>query len=173
MKKSERLEDGPKCPRCTTTNKPTRSFCRVCGLHLKRSAPKRGEAVKSVERAARWRRSPIAQASAKRLSQQERRTEVIAEVHARDKVCQGGALVALAQIPHGGPLDVHELIARSQWAAGFLEPANCILLCRKHHDFVTTHAYSAHALGLRLWSWERDRVSPATAAGSALGSRTE
>ena len=54
-----------------------------------------------------------------------------------------------------GPLDVHEVIPRSAWAAGWLEVDNCTVLCRAHHEWVTDHPAEAHRLGLHGFSWER------------------
>lgn len=98
---------------------------------------------------------PPAAESVRHLSQRDRRAEVRRIVLARDKVCQGDAVLALTRIQHGGPLDVNEIIPRAQWAAGYLDPDNCVLLCRAHHDWVTAYAHGAHALGLRKWAHER------------------
>lgn len=98
---------------------------------------------------------PIAQMSARRLSQRERRSEVVAEVTTRDRVCQAGAVHALVPgVCCGGPLDVHERIPRSAWPNGFLEPSNCLLVCRNAHGWIDGHPHGAHALGLHGWSWE-------------------
>lgn len=144
----DREEIGEHCGRCGITNDPRRSFCRACGCWLKPQPLARGGS--SLKRS----RAPKRE-SDKHRAQRPTREAVVAAVHARDKVCQGSALVALARIPHSGPLEVHELIPRGQWAAGYLVVSNCILICHDHHAFVTTHAHTAHALGLRLWSWER------------------
>ena len=103
---------------------------------------------------------PIARFSERRESEREARAVVVALVRRRDKVCQGGAVHALARVPCEGPLDCHEIIARSAWSAGYLEPSNCVLLCRASHMHVTTHPHFGHAIGLVKWSWERPVVKP-------------
>lgn len=55
----------------------------------------------------------------------------------------------------GGPLDIHEIIPRSAWRAGYLVPDNCVLICRNHHDWVDHWPDAAHVLGLHGYSWER------------------
>lgn len=54
-----------------------------------------------------------------------------------------------------GPDDVHELVRRGQWRAGYLDPDNCVLVCRHHHDYIGAHRDEAAAVGLHLQSWER------------------
>lgn len=99
--------------------------------------------------------------SKKRDAQKPRRAAVVAQVLDRDGGCQwskaclhGGAL-HLTGLPCAGPLDVHEIIPRSAWAKGYLEPSNCIALCRAHHGWVGDHPTDAHAMGLHGYSWER------------------
>ena len=50
--------------------------------------------------------------------------------------------------PCWGPLDVHELVARSVWPDGDLEPENCVLLCRAHHSWLDDNRLVAEALRL-------------------------
>lgn len=61
-----------------------------------------------------------------------------------------------------GPLDVHEIIRRSQWPEGQYVPANCVAVCRRHHDVLTSPTAEerslAHALGLIGYSYERPDV---------------
>jgi hypothetical protein len=45
-------------------------------------------------------------------------------------------------------LDVHELVRRSQWRAGWLVPSNAIVLCRAHHMWCHDHPLEARNLGL-------------------------
>lgn len=141
-------EDGPPCPRCGIPNRPARSFCRGC--HAALILPEAAPTARQPSR-----RTPMAVRSAKRENEAEVRAEVVAFVRKRDRVCRAGALVALAQVPHGGALHVHELISRAQWAAGYLEPDNCLLVCAAHHRHIHDHPHAAHALGLLKWSWER------------------
>jgi len=63
--------------------------------------------------------------------------------------------IADVPITCAGPLDVHEIIPRSAWAQGYLDPTNCVALCRRHHAWVTDNPSAAHELGLHGYSWER------------------
>jgi hypothetical protein len=106
--------------------------------------------------------------SKKRRSQLSARAEVVRLVHERDHTCQfwftawepnqciEGDLVG-APVVCIGPLDVHEVIPRSAWAGGWLEPDNCRLVCRVHHDWIGDHPAEAHRLGLHGFSWEVGR----------------
>ncbi len=111
-----------------------------------------GKALKRV----RWEppRKPIAQESAKHRSERDERAVVVAQVRSRDRTCRAAHLVS--ERPCGGPLDVHETIQRSLWAAGYLDPTNCVLVCRQHHEWIDAHVERAHTLGLLRHSWERD-----------------
>jgi hypothetical protein len=51
-------------------------------------------------------------------------------------------------------LDAHEIIPRSAWTAGWLEPSNIISVCRFHHDAIGDRPDDAHALGVHGYSWE-------------------
>lgn len=97
----------------------------------------------------------IAQESEKHRLERELRREVVRQVRERDRVCQGEAVHALARVPCSGALEVHEVISRAQWRKGYLDPANCALLCHSAHMWVTAHPMGAHALGLVKWSYER------------------
>jgi hypothetical protein len=98
--------------------------------------------------------TPLRKVSRKRSRQMRERWQVRAFVGLRDEgQCRGALLVPL--VGCAGPLDVHELVRRSQWREGFLHPENCVLLCRSHHDFVHANPSSARAVGLLLRSHER------------------
>lgn len=94
------------------------------------------------------------QVSPRRQSEATARRRVVAEVTARDVRCRAERLVP--DVRCAGTMDVHETIQRSLWAAGHLEPSNCILLCRAHHVWIDSHIELAHRLGLLRRSWERD-----------------
>lgn len=49
--------------------------------------------------------------------------------------------------PCGGPLDVHEPARRSH-GADPTDPEQCVLLCRRHHEFVHANPSIGKALGL-------------------------
>ena len=112
----------------------------------------------------RTRLNPI---SKKRRAALPARSAVIREVHERDQHCQFIAALwnpeagweegDLVGVPTrcGGPLDVHEIIPRSAWSAGWLEPSNCLLLCRAHHRWTTENPRVANLLGLSKSSWVR------------------
>jgi hypothetical protein len=112
----------------------------------------------------RTRLNPI---SKKRRAALPARSAVIREVHERDQHCQfisrlwapesGWEEGDLVGVPTrcSGPLDVHEIIPRSAWSAGWLEPSNCVLLCRLHHSWVTENPRVANLLGLHKFSHER------------------
>jgi hypothetical protein len=98
--------------------------------------------------------TPLRKVSKKRARLLRERSKVRAFVLLRDGGCKGAAVVP--SVSCSGPLDVHELVRRSQWREGFLHPENCVLLCRGHHDFVHANPSSARAVGLLLRSHERD-----------------
>lgn len=108
-------------------------------------------------------RKPLAPFSAKRLSEHERREQVRKEVLERDRVCRLSLHVRTGIC--GGPLDVHEPKTRAR-GGNYLDPDECVLLCRKHHDWVHDHPTEATELGLLIASW--DQVPPAGAGVSAL-----
>ena len=120
----------------------------------------------SLQGAGQLHRAPIRQVSKKRQTQIPRRQAVCAEVRDRDVTCRfwhhvhdllftTGQHVDGYPDECGGPLDVHEIIPRSVWPAGWLEPSNATLLCRQHHAWVTDNPSAAHLLGLHGWSYER------------------
>lgn len=96
---------------------------------------------------------------AKRLSpRSKRREEEAAErfivrglVMARDRYCVAEKLVP--QVTCGGPLDVDEIVGRGV-GGDYLDPNNCNVLCRRHHDWKHANPEAAHAAGLTRWSWE-------------------
>lgn len=97
-------------------------------------------------------RSRLAPRSPKRIAEDAERKAVVRLVRERDRVCQANAIVF--DVSCAGPLDVHEVIPRSAWRAGYLDPANCILVCRAHHDWIGANPDQAHAFGLHGYSWE-------------------
>lgn len=99
------------------------------------------------------RRTPLRQQSARRAGEAAARRNVVALVRARDVRCQAARRVP--ELGCAGPLDVHELIQRSLWPKGYLDPDNCLLVCRAHHDWIDAHVAEAHELGLLRHSWER------------------
>jgi hypothetical protein len=90
--------------------------------------------------------------SKKRARKAAERRKVVAEVIYRDGSCQAAGR---APGPCGGPLDVHEVIPRSAWADGYLEPSNCMVVCRSHHSWIDDHPKTAALIGLHGYSWDR------------------
>lgn len=112
----------------------------------------------------------LAGISPKRLNEQERRQEVVRATRERaGGKCEAGPVHALTGIPCMGELDTHELLPRGQWRAGYLNTDNTALCCRRSHDWITTHAYGAHALGFRLWAHERSVVESGAARSRIEG----
>lgn len=104
-------------------------------------------------------RSPLSPMSAKRRADLPERAAVRAVIHDRDRWCRFFDYVTPEAVPiaHGGPLDVHEKCERSSWAKGWLEPSNCVLLCRVHHQWVDAERDAAEACGLLIKSWNRPK----------------
>lgn len=123
-------------------------------------------------------RKQIPRIGPRALRKRAQRRQVIEDVNLRDRVCQAQAriedalgnlwndLAAMQTIraevadshpPRacGGRLDVHEIIPRSAWPDGELVESNCLLVCRRHHDWIDDNPEPAHLLGLHGFSWER------------------
>lgn len=104
--------------------------------------------------------------SVKRRRQLAERQSVVARVLVRDGYrCQAPIrysehLAARCCRPDvfpvtcGGPLDAHEVIPRSAWAAGWLVVDNVVTVCRRHHDWIGDHPAAAELLGLHGYSWQ-------------------
>lgn len=90
--------------------------------------------------------------SERRREQVELRRTVEEFVRRRDRECQARRAVGGEC---AGRLDVHEVIPRSAWPDGYLEPDNCVLVCRAHHSWIDRHPTEAHGFGLHGYSWER------------------
>lgn len=92
--------------------------------------------------------APIPQVSKKRARENRQRSKVRDEVLTRDGfTCRtrGGIIPSIPRC--AGPLDVHEVIGRGR-GGSFLDPENCLTLCRRHHEWVTAHPREATELGL-------------------------
>lgn len=94
--------------------------------------------------------------SAKRERETQQRRDLVQRVLDRDKR-QCRAARAVPEISCRGPLDVHEIVPRSAWSAGYLVESNCIIVCRAHHDWIGEHPAEAHGYGLHGFSWEREQ----------------
>jgi len=69
-----------------------------------------------------------------------------------------------APVTCGGMLDVHEVIPRSVWPGGELVEANCVTVCRRHHDWIGDHPALAREVGLHAFSWQKREVIEDAAA---------
>lgn len=116
------------------------------------------------------RRTPLRSIGRKARSKRARRREVVEFVHRRDRVCKAWGMIDAAlrwdEMPISlvkanpprtcsGPLEVHEIIPRSVWPDGELEESNCLLVCRRHHDWIDDELDAARLVGLHAFSWER------------------
>ena len=102
------------------------------------------------------RRKPLRRISDKKRAEEAERRVVCEIVRRRDVYCQ--ARDVWPEVRCRWPLDVHERIPRSLWRAGYLEPDNCLLICRAHHDELERNDETlrrAHDLGLYGYSHER------------------
>ena len=113
-------------------------------------------------------RKPLAPFSAKRLAEHDRRAEVVQIVRERDSWCRLNPRsvhyprVQIDALMHhgvlfplcGGNLDVHEPLTRAR-GGNYLDPDDCVLLCRQHHDWVHDHPRAAEKLGLLRHSWDQ------------------
>ncbi len=112
---------------------------------MKRSPLRRGAPPKRTGR-------PRAR-SKRRESEAAERRAVVELVHRRDRTCRAAAVVP--EVECRGPLDVHEVIPRSAWAAGYLVPSNAKLVCRSHHSWIGDYPAEAKVRGLRGSAWDR------------------
>lgn len=67
-------------------------------------------------------------------------------VLARDNGCVGRPLVSWVDC--AGPIDVHEVVRRSQDSTAWLNPDLCISICRAHHDWTHDNPGVAYQIGL-------------------------
>lgn len=116
--------------------------------------------VRAFEAKQRAKRKPLPRGkrpkpeSVKHRAQRPTRAKVVAFVRARDVTCQ-----AVGKLEHecGGPLDCHEVIPRSAWAKGYLEPDNVILVCRRAHEIIDREPDLARSVGLYGLASDRPR----------------
>lgn len=91
--------------------------------------------------------------STKKRSTDYARAQLCKLVRQRDRTCRAAELVPHVRCVR--KLDVHEIIPRSIWRLGFLEPTNCILVCRAHHEWIDDNPSEAARAGLHGYSWQR------------------
>lgn len=115
--------------------------------------------VTPIPKAPKKKKRPgLAFMSERRRGEMAERREVCAAVRLRDGFdCRAKGLLPG---PCGGLLDVHEIIPRSAWPAGWLVVANCVAVCRQHHQWIDNHPAEAAAAGFHGFSFDRARVEP-------------
>lgn len=117
-------------------------------MTLERKTPLRADPAKVKA----WRdrsRKRIPPRSKRRIEEAPERARVRQVVLDRDQGCMGrGILPGRCWHPRDEPLDVHEVLARGP-GGDYLDPENCLALCRGHHQWVTTHPAEAEGLGYR------------------------
>lgn len=90
--------------------------------------------------------------SKKRAAIQRDRQATVQAVLARDRGCRAALLVP--DVKCWGPLDVHEILTRAR-GGSIIDEENCIVVCRRHHDWIGQWPARAAELGLTKHSWER------------------
>lgn len=97
--------------------------------------------------------------SIKRVSDKKRAKDaarrVCVEIVRRRAHDRCEAADAVREVACRGPMDPHEIIPRSAWRDGDLDPENVRWVCRAHHDWIGDHPAEAHGYGLHGYSWER------------------
>lgn len=97
-------------------------------------------------------RTRMRRVSAKKLAEAPRRREVVAEITARDKVCQAKA--GYPEVACGGGFDGHEPLMRSGRSGVALDPEQVILVCRFHHRTIHENPARSYENGLLIHSWD-------------------
>lgn len=90
---------------------------------------------------------PLRIRSKKKQREDRTRRLLVAQVLEEHPVCQ--------RCHRSRSTDVHEVVRRSQWAAGYLARSNVRALCRKCHIYVTEHPREAVEDGWSDWSHNR------------------
>lgn len=97
-------------------------------------------------------RRPLPSQSRRRREERDEREDVREEVLDRAGYrCEADELVP--EVTCSGRLDVDEVIPRGVNPGGHLDPDNCQVLCRAHHDWKHANPAEAVSRGLRRWSW--------------------
>lgn len=109
--------------------------------------------------------TPLRQVSDKRAAENREREKAKTVVRQR---ARGGceARTAIASVTGisecSGPFDFHEVLTRAR-GGSITDPENILMVCRRHHDWITENPLSAAGLGLVRNSWDAPRRSaPAT-----------
>jgi hypothetical protein len=112
-----------------------------------------------VKRGGPLKRTPLARIGRRAKAKASLRATTVNLVRRRDVRCQFVYWVMQAKLDRridqleeplscSPILDVHELMARSKMRDAELDPDNCVLLCRAHHEWLDRHRDQAQAIGL-------------------------
>lgn len=112
----------------------------------------------AIAKARTKQRKPLPRKSAKQRKIDAQRPYVRAAVIERDGLgCYARALVPSVECASPNPerrlYELHEVVKRSRWRMGVLDPANCRLLCQAMHDWTEDHPKEAEMRGLLVPSW--------------------
>lgn len=110
------------------------------GAPLRRKTALRAKTPPEPSRSPLARGARLAPVSKRRRAALPTRAEVRRQVLARDGGCVARRYGWTDRCWHPADeatLDVHEVVPRGRWRAGWLVPDNCVTLCRKHHDRAT------------------------------------
>lgn len=100
-------------------------------------------------------RSRIPAESAKRKTERRARHAIRdLALWRADHRCQARA--AVPEVQCWGRLDVDEIVARSAYPSGHLDPENTQVLCAAHHQWKHDHPTAAVARGLTRLSWQEN-----------------
>lgn len=99
---------------------------------------------------------PLKQRSDKRVAEDREREKAKVVVRQRARGgCEAAPSIAMLYGHDGcaGPFDFHEVLTRAR-GGSITDPTNILMVCRKHHDWITTHPEMAAAVSLVRNSWE-------------------
>jgi len=94
-------------------------------------------------------RQPLRATSKRKQAELAARRRIRPLIEERDGGCVAAMRVRHVACwhPPGVPLDMHEVVTRGRGGSA-TDPANIILVCRAHHDWIGGHGPEAEALGL-------------------------
>lgn len=142
----------------------------VVGVRVKRTPMRRTTPLRANPNGGTWgyrSRAPLPKRSKRTMDTAGLRATVRWEVLERDAHrCRAPAAFAAAGMDDPGPcagrLDVHERIRRSAWRDAHLVAANCLTVCRFHHDWIGLHPLDAIEAGLAAPSTAHRPTDPPT-----------
>lgn len=99
---------------------------------------------------------PIKQRSDKRVAEDREREKAKVVVRQRARGgCEARHLVGQMVVDTGcaGPFDFHEVLTRAR-GGSITDPENILMVCRRHHDWITENPAASLSLGLVRNSWD-------------------